>query len=172
MFFFRSILFLYFFRDINDCRPRFEYSIYNITVAENTIPEYLLKLRAIDNDIGINAELTYTLENDYNNLFNLDKTTGILTLNKALDYEVHKFYQLNVQVHDNGINPLTDTSMIYVHVLDQNDHAPSIQMKFNPLFEHNQDGTMAYIRESFDIKTPIAFVNVYDQDSDERGKVC
>ncbi|CAF3462335.1 unnamed protein product [Rotaria sp. Silwood1] len=156
--------------DINDSRPRFELSIYNITVAENTIPEYLLKIHAIDNDIDSNAELIYILENNYDNLFYLDNSTGILKLNQAFDYELHKFYQLNVQVHDNGINPLSDTCIIYIYVLDQNDHAPSIQMKFNPIFEYNQDGNMAYVKESFDINLPIAFVTVYDQDSDDRGK--
>ncbi|CAF1405816.1 unnamed protein product [Adineta steineri] len=156
--------------DINDCQPKFESSVYNITVAENTLPEYLLKVRAIDTDIGSNAELTYTLENDHNGLFLLDKTTGILTLTHSLDYEFHTSYQLKVEVHDNGVNSLSDTCIINIYVLDQNDHAPSIQMKFNPKFEHNQDGNMAYVPENFDIHLPIAFVNVHDQDSGDYGK--
>ncbi len=156
-------------RDINDSRPRFESSIYNITVAENTIPEYLLRIRAIDNDIGVNAELVYTLENDYNSLFRLDKTTGILTLTQALDYESHKTYRLNVRVQDKGVNPLSDTCIINILVLDQNDHAPSIQMKFNPVFEHI--GNTAYVKESFDINLPLVFVTVHDQDSGDHGKV-
>lgn len=158
-----------FWRDINDSRPRFESSIYNITVAENTIPEYLLKIHAIDNDIGINAELIYTLENDYDHLFHLNKKSGILTLNRALDYETNKSYQLQIQVHDKGISSLSDTSIINIFVLDQNDHAPSIHMKFNPLFEHN--GNMAYVKESFDINLPLVFVTVHDQDSGDHGKV-
>jgi hypothetical protein len=101
----------------------------------------------------------------------LDKTTGILTLTHSLDYESHTSYQLKVEVHDNGFNSLSDTCVINIYVLDQNDHAPSIQMKFNPMFEHNQDGNMAYITESFDINLPIAFVNVHDQDSGDNGKV-
>ncbi|CAF1305545.1 unnamed protein product [Adineta steineri] len=156
--------------DINDSPPKFESPIYNISVAENTIPEYLLKIHAIDNDIASNAELRYILENDYNGLFRLDKITGILTLDQALDYELHKSYQLKVEVYDNGINSLSDTCTIYVYVLDQNDHAPSIQMKFNPIFEHNNDGNMAYVKESFDINLPIAFVTVDDQDSGDYGK--
>jgi hypothetical protein len=99
----------------------------------------------------------------------LDKITGILTLNQALDYELHKSYQLKVDVHDKGINSLSDTCIINIYVLDQNDHAPSIQMKFNPLFEHN--GNMAYVKESFDINLPLVFVTVHDQDSGDHGKV-
>lgn len=163
--------FILYSSDINDSRPRFETSIYNITVAENTLPEYLLKIRAIDADIGPNAELFYTLENDHNGLFRLEKTSGILTLTHALDYEYHTSYQLKVEVHDNGNHVLSDTCLINIYVLDQNDHAPSIQMKFNPMFEHNHDGNMAYISEAFDINLPIAFVNVHDQDSGENGKV-
>ena len=44
-------------------------------------------------------------------------------------------------------------------------------MKFNPIFESNLDGTTAYVPESFDIQLPLAFVNVYDQDSGDNGKV-
>ncbi|UJR36927.1 hypothetical protein I4U23_029639 [Adineta vaga] len=156
--------------DINDSRPKFESSIYNLTVAENTLPEYLLKIRAIDADIGSNAELIYTLENDHNGLFVLDKMTGILTLTHSLDYEYHTSYQLKVEVHDKGLNSLSDTCIINVYVLDQNDHAPSIQMKFNPTLEHNHDGNMAYVPETFDISLPLAFVNVHDQDSADYGK--
>lgn len=167
----RGIYSILYSSDINDSRPRFESSIYNITVAENTLPEYLLKIRAIDGDIGVNAELMYTLENDHNGLFRLEKSSGMLTLTHALDYEYHTSYQLKVEVHDNGNHVLTDTCLINIYVLDQNDHAPSIQMKFNPMFEHNHDGNMAYISEAFDINLPIAFVNVHDQDSGENGKV-
>jgi hypothetical protein len=99
----------------------------------------------------------------------LDKNTGILTLTQALDYELHKTYQLKIEVHDKGVNSLSDTCMINIFVLDQNDHAPSIQMKFNPLFEHN--GHMAYVKESFDINLPLVFVTVHDQDSGDHGKV-
>lgn len=79
---------------------------------------------------------------------------------------------MNAEVSDNGVHPLSDKCTIYVYVLDQNDHAPSIQLKFNPLFEHNHDGTMAYVKESFNINLPLAFVTIHDQDSDDRGKVC
>lgn len=159
------------FSDINDSPPKFASPIYNVTIAENTLPEYLVKLVATDEDIGVNAELTFSLENDHQRLFHLDSSTGVLTLTHALDFEFHSSYQLKAQVQDHGLNPFTDTCLINIYVIDQNDHAPSIQMKFNPIFESNLDGTMAYVAESFDIQLPIGFVNVYDQDSAENGKV-
>ena len=102
----------------------------------------------------------------------MDKITGILTLNQALDYESHRLYQLQIEVRDNGVNPLNDICIINMYVIDQNDHAPSIRMKFNPILEQNHDGNMAFVKESFDIKLPLAFVTVYDQDSGHHGKVC
>ena len=164
-------LFLSIRSDINDSPPKFEWPIYNVSIAENTLPEYLLKVRASDGDVGPNAELTYTLEFDHENLFSLDSLTGILTLAHALDYELHTSYQLKAQVTDHGSHPLTDTCVINIFVIDQNDHAPSIEMKFNPTLESNIDGTMAYVSESFDIQLPLAFVNVHDEDSGENGKV-
>jgi hypothetical protein len=157
--------------DINDSRPKFDASIYNVTITENTLPEYLIQIRAYDADKDINAELTYRLDNDYQHVFRLDPQTGMLTLTHALDYELHTSYQLKAHVDDHGLHPLSDTCVINIYVLDQNDHPPSIQMKFNPIVESNLDGTLAYVSESFDIQLPLAFVNVYDQDSGENGKV-
>ena len=87
----------------------------------------------------------------------------------SLDYESEKFYQLKVRVHDKGANPLSDTCRIDIYVLDQNDHPPSIQMKFNSLLEHT--GNTAFVNESFDINLPLVFVTVYDQDSGDHGRV-
>jgi hypothetical protein len=157
--------------DINDSPPKFFSSIYNISVAENTLPEYLLRIRADDADTGSNADLRFSLQNDYNGLFRLNNLTGVLTLTRALDYEYQQSYRLDVHVVDSDINPFHDTCTIFIDVLDQNDHAPSINMKFNPMFEQNSDGTMAYVKESFDIQLPLAFVNVHDQDSGDNGKV-
>ena len=73
----------------------------------------------------------------------MDKITGILTLSQTLDYETEQLYQIKVEVHDNGIPSLSDTCLINIYVIDQNDHAPSIKMKFNPLFEQNLIGRIS-----------------------------
>ena len=115
--------------------------------------------------------MIYQLTNDEHGLFRLDPHSGILTLTRALDYEYKQFYQLQANVYDSPINPYTDTTTIFIHVLDQNDHPPSIQMKFNSILQQNKEGTMAFVNESFQIQLPIAFITVKDEDSGENGRV-
>ena len=74
------------FSDINDSRPKFESAIYNVTIAENTLPEYLLKIRAIDADAGPNADLVYTLENDHNGLHKDTDIYGIIEILGSIDF--------------------------------------------------------------------------------------
>lgn len=161
----------FFFSDVNDSPPRFDATVYNVTVAENTLPEHLFKLHAEDRDTTSNGELIYRLRDDHDGLFHLDPRTGTLTLTRALDYEFQRFYSLIADVFDGEINPLSDSCTISIEVQDQNDHAPSIQMKFNSIFLQNRERTMAFINESFDIRLPIAFVSVDDRDSGENGRV-
>ena len=156
---------------MNDSPPRFQSPIYNISVAENSLPESLVQLRADDADLGSHGQLIYQLTDDHHGLFHLNSQTGILTLTRALDFETQKFYQLQANVFDSEVNPFTDSTRIFVHVIDQNDHAPSLQMKFNPIFRQNLEGTMVYVNESFDIHTPLAFIHVNDEDSGDNGRV-
>lgn len=162
---------LFFFSDINDSPPRFSASIYNVSVAENSLPESLLQLRATDADTGVHAQMIYQLTDDHQGLFHLDPKSGILTLTRALDYELKQTYHLRANVFDSEVNPFTDSTEIFINVIDQNDHAPSIQMKFNPLIEQNPEGTMVYLNESFDIQTAIAWIELTDEDSSENGRV-
>ena len=134
------------FSDVNDSPPRFESSVHNVTLAENN-------LHSQERSSGS---------------FRLDRNIGVLTLAQALDYERHKSYQLHVVVIDRQVNPVRDSCTVNISVLD---HSPSTKMRFNPIFEHDQDGTMAYVKGSFDIHLLSAFVNVHDEDEGGHGQV-
>lgn len=76
---------------------------------------------------GLNSELTYSL------LSGVNKTKpefgvfpdGSLYMAQKLDREMKDRYQLLVEAQDSG-SPLrrTDTAIVYVKVLDDNDNAP------------------------------------------------
>ena len=61
----------------------------------------VMTIQATDRDIGINAELRYTLEN-YLDLFALDENSGVLKTRKPLDREEQEYYYLDVVVYDKG----------------------------------------------------------------------
>lgn len=142
-----------------------------MTVAENSLPEYLLKVHAFDKDFGANGELEFRLENDHQQLFRLNPSTGVLTLTRAFDFELENFYRLKIDVSDRAVHPLRDSAIVNVFILDQNDNPPSIELKFNSILQSNVDGTTAFVPESFDVELPLAFVQVEDRDSGENGKV-
>lgn len=75
--------------DINDNDPKFNSSREDISVLENSpIGKVLLKVAATDEDIGVNAELRYTIKRGNEAAkFNLGADTGLLTVVGNIDRE-------------------------------------------------------------------------------------
>ena len=71
-----------------------------------------------------NDQITYSIVGgDPNNTFVIDSTTGLITVNDPafLDFETTPFFDLVVQVTDNGIENLTDTAIVRVNLTDVNE---------------------------------------------------
>jgi len=68
--------------DVNDNRPKFTNSAYDVTVVENTPPgTVILQVSATDSDSGNNAIVEYgftssTMESPAGRLFSIDSATG------------------------------------------------------------------------------------------------
>ena len=54
-----------------------------------------------------------------NETFSIDSLTGMLKLNKNLDFELKNEYITTVIIHDNGLPILTDTAFLKISVIDQ-----------------------------------------------------
>ena len=95
--------------DVNDCPPKFHQSIYRLeNISEHTpIDSVLIRLHADDDDIGVNAQITYHLLTD-EPCFLLDENTGELRLQCILDYEVKNHYQLTIEAKDHGEGSKSD----------------------------------------------------------------
>lgn len=66
--------------DQNDNDPRFELQKYMATVAEDVpIGTSLLRVKATDADLGVNAKIVYSLANETQWLFNIDNRSGVIT---------------------------------------------------------------------------------------------
>jgi len=112
--------------DQNDNAPRFLQNLYEASVRENNeVGRRLLTVAASDLDIDKNAEIVYSLvERGRRKYLRIDPVSGVVSANMAFDYEETPTYQLEVVATDKGVEPLSSTALITIHVLNENDCAP------------------------------------------------
>ncbi|KAH7641931.1 protocadherin-like wing polarity protein stan isoform x3 [Dermatophagoides farinae] len=130
------------------------------TIAEDApIGTTVLVVEAIDDDVGENARITYSLNEVPE--FRIDPNSGAITTVKALDRETTAGYTLIVTAQDNGIPPLSDIANIEIEVIDVNDNVP--------LFE--QHHYSATVMEDAPIGTSVCQVRASDRDLGLNGQV-
>nr|XP_040035256.1 cadherin-23 isoform X2 [Gasterosteus aculeatus aculeatus] len=114
--------------DINDNAPVIESQRgYNVSISENVGGgTSVLRVIATDKDIGPNAMLFYYITAGNQDLtFRMDRVTGEMVTRPAPpDRERQQEYRLTVTVEDDGAPPLSTSTTIYVHIVDENDNAP------------------------------------------------
>uniref|UniRef100_A0AAX7TUQ9 Cadherin-10 n=1 Tax=Astatotilapia calliptera TaxID=8154 RepID=A0AAX7TUQ9_ASTCA len=97
--------------DVNDNPPRFTKTLYEFRVPESIeVGSAVGVIRAMDADIGQNAEMDYRIiGSDGPGMFeittNRSTQEGVILLRKPLDYERKRQYSLRVQVENVHINP-------------------------------------------------------------------
>ncbi|XP_055058040.2 cadherin-18 [Misgurnus anguillicaudatus] len=102
--------------DVNDNPPRFPQKNYQLYVPESAqVGKAVGKIKANDEDIGVNAEMTYKITNEEGAaMFSIstdsDKKEGVISLRKPLDYEKKKAYTLNIE----GVNTNLDPRFSYL----------------------------------------------------------
>ncbi|XP_063076011.1 cadherin-18a [Engraulis encrasicolus] len=97
--------------DVNDNPPRFPERIYPLYVPESAqVGKAVGKIKANDDDLGVNAEMTYRITNSEGAAFfdiasDGDKREGVILLKKQLDYEKKKAYTLNIEGVNSHLDP-------------------------------------------------------------------
>ncbi|KAM6150693.1 protocadherin-7 isoform 2-T2 [Erethizon dorsatum] len=159
--------------DVNDNSPRFEKSIYEADLAENSAPGTpILQLRAADLDVGVNGQIEYVFgaaTESVRRLLRLDETSGWLSVLHRIDREEVNQLRFTVMARDRGQPPKTDKATVVLNIKDENDNVPSIEIRKIgriPL----KDG-VANVAEDVLVDTPIALVQVSDRDQGENGVV-
>ncbi|XP_053097310.1 protocadherin alpha-13-like isoform X38 [Pangasianodon hypophthalmus] len=117
--------------DVNDNVPHFSMSIIDAYIRENSqIGSQVAKVVAIDLDLGVNAELSYSLLENGNGdiplstMFHLNSLNGEIVTMQTFNYETMKRFQFQVQATDSGSPPLSCNVTVNVFVLDENDNSP------------------------------------------------
>lgn len=116
--------------DLNDERPQFSSEKVDIFVAENTaIGQEIFLVRAKDRDSGINSRITYSIISD-SDQFQIAPDTGVVYLNKLLRMGKENVLNAEVRATDSGVPALWSKHLIYIHVLDVNDHTPVFEKSY------------------------------------------
>ncbi|XP_041116042.1 protocadherin Fat 3-like [Polyodon spathula] len=151
--------------DVNDCPPAFIPYSYNAKVLEDLpVGTIIAWLETQDPDLGLGGQVRYTLANDYNGKFEIDKASGVIRLAKELDYEKQQFYNLTVRAKDKG-RPvsLLSVSFVEVEVVDVNENL------YPPYFlDFAVKGT---VKENSRIGTSVLQVTARDDDVGRDGEI-
>lgn len=109
-------------------------------------------------DLDVSQKLTYTIDNESQENFLIDTTTGDIFLSRILDRETRDIHVLQVTAteHDRTV-----TASITIKVLDVNDNDPTFDKN---IYRYN-------VPEQADIGTVIGEITVTDADKEENGMV-
>uniref|UniRef100_A0A8C8AD23 Protocadherin-16 n=1 Tax=Otus sunia TaxID=257818 RepID=A0A8C8AD23_9STRI len=156
-------------QDINDNAPSFNQSRYHTLISENLKPgSSILQVFASDADEGDNGDVVYEInrrQSDPDQYFTIDSRTGVIKLNKGLDYEVRKVHELVVQARDKAVHPEVTTAFVTIHVRDYNDNQPTMTIIFL-----SEDGS-PQISEGAQPGQYVARISVSDPDYGEYSNV-
>ncbi|XP_069563501.1 protocadherin-16-like [Brachyistius frenatus] len=156
-------------QDINDNAPVFNQSRYHAIISENLQPgSNILQVFATDADEGDNGMVLYEInrrQSDPDRYFVIDSRTGVITLNKPLDFEMRRVHELVVQAQDNATHPEVTNSFATIHVRDYNDNQPTMTIIFL-----SEDGSPR-ISEGAQPGQYVARISVTDPDYGEYANV-
>uniref|UniRef100_A0A8C3EZG8 Protocadherin-16 n=1 Tax=Chrysemys picta bellii TaxID=8478 RepID=A0A8C3EZG8_CHRPI len=156
-------------QDINDNAPAFNQSRYHTLISENLKPgSSILQVFASDADEGDNGAVVYEInrrQSDPDQYFTIDSRTGVIKLNKGLDYEMRKVHELVVQARDKAMHPEVTTAFVTIHVRDYNDNQPTMTIIFL-----SEDGS-PQISEGAQPGQYVARISVSDPDYGEYSNV-
>uniref|UniRef100_A0A1I8IJ01 Cadherin domain-containing protein n=1 Tax=Macrostomum lignano TaxID=282301 RepID=A0A1I8IJ01_9PLAT len=136
--------------DVNDERPEFTASSFDVTVSEHEDPQrkVLLTASATDRDSGAGGEVTYSIEeladgSSDGASFSVDPTSGQLRLSLRLDYETKRQHQFWIVAADRGSPSQSARVPVTIRVADYNDCSPKFRLQtYNvSIAEQSRPGT-------------------------------
>ncbi|XP_061102894.1 protocadherin-23 [Conger conger] len=155
--------------DENDNAPVFSQREYHTSIWENApTSTTVCQVFATDLDLGQNGHVTYEInrrQSDPNELFSIDHSTGIISVNKPLDYETQPFHELIIRARDNGEQPEYSSALVVVKVRNINDNSPTINVMFL------SESGAAEVSEGAGIGEYVARISVSDPDLGEADMV-
>jgi len=107
---------------VNDETPRFTQSVYTATIVENwPRGQPLLRVVAVDEDVGLNGDVTYLLQGDPDGLLDVDARLGLVSSAVELDFEARRLVTATVVAVDGGVPSRSSSAQILVRVANVDD---------------------------------------------------
>ena len=108
--------------NVNDNRPVFESDCLTNVLESTAVGSDLLTCSAVDNDLSSFGELTFEIiDGNEDGIFALTPFSGVLYLNRPLDYEKQRSFTLKIASSDGEKQTITTAT---VNVDDVNDNPP------------------------------------------------
>ncbi|XP_030643540.1 protocadherin Fat 1a isoform X2 [Chanos chanos] len=151
--------------DVNDNPPKFIPPNYRVKVREDLpIGTVIMWLEAHDPDVGASSQVRYSLIDNGDGKFEVDKLSGAVRIVQNLDYEKKQVYNLMARAKDKG-KPmsLSSTCHIEVDVVDVNENL------YRPKFPSFVD--KGSIKEDAQIGTSVMRVTAEDEDKGRDGEI-
>ncbi|XP_060803701.1 protein dachsous [Amyelois transitella] len=144
--------------DSNDNAPVFLTNDLELTVSEDvSIGHSLVQLSATDADLygTPNSAIVYNITSgDDERLFYVHPISGLLTVNKTLDYDIgNTVYKLIIVGCDQGAPSLCNIANVKVDIIDENDNSPTFPVNeyFETIGENERVGTSVFIARATDL---------------------
>ncbi|KAM8841936.1 protocadherin Fat 1a isoform 9-T12 [Synchiropus picturatus] len=151
--------------DVNDNPPKFVPPNYRVKVREDLpIGTVIMWLEAHDPDVGASSQVRYSLTDNGDGHFEVDKLSGAVRIVQNLDYETKQVYNLTAKAKDKG-KPmsLSSTCFIEVEVVDVNENL------YRPFFRSFVE--RGFIKEDVLIGTSVMTITAEDEDSGRDGEI-
>ncbi|XP_045383300.1 cadherin-19 [Lemur catta] len=140
--------------DVNDNKPIFKESLYRLTVSESAPTGTSIgTIMAYDSDIGENAEMDYSIEEDDSQTFDIitnnETQEGIVILKKKVDFEHQNHYGIRAKVKNRHVDEKlmkyhTEASSTFIKVrVEDEDEPPIFLLPYYvfEIFEENPHGS-------------------------------
>ncbi|XP_009923550.2 protocadherin alpha-11-like [Haliaeetus albicilla] len=126
--------------DINDNPPVFSTLIQTeLSAPENADTLDLGIFSATDLDTGVNALISYSLQDDFAGMFHINSSTGKLMTKKHLDREKMDSYELKIIATDSGTPSQSASLVLNIAVEDMNDNPPVFpQISYSVTVKENE----------------------------------
>ena len=144
--------------DKNDNEPQFLKSNYTIQLSVDSIKDSIVvQVTAYDKDSGQNGALKFSLLEDWEELFSIDSSTGIIKLQKEFNQVNSYVFNLKVSVCDLGKPPLcskinSTINLTFVNTTRLCPHFPVRSYLFN--VEENLEPTVIPYSSAVEADTP------------------
>ncbi|XP_056266099.1 protocadherin Fat 1a isoform X2 [Pseudoliparis swirei] len=151
--------------DVNDNPPKFIPPNYRVKAREDLpVGTVIMWLEAHDPDSGPSSQVRYSLVDNGDGNFEVDKVSGAVRIVHTLDYETKQVYNLTAKAKDKG-KPvsLSSTCFIEVDVVDVNENLN------RPLFRSFVE--KGFIKEDALVGTSVMTVSAEDGDKGHDGEI-